>query len=150
MITTKHVPFHVCGAQQDNSTLCIPSNNGMPGRGGGGTGGTGRDTEPFYPVGGGEPGYIAPDPKDVDVFFAGTNNGRFLTRLNRRTGELREVGPYPRFFSGETSSVGRRALAVDLSRSSSRRSIRTSSTPRRSTCGRRPTAARPGTRSAAT
>ena len=55
-------------------------------------------------AGGGEPGYIAPDPKDPDVFFAGANNGRFLTRLNRRTGELREVGPYPRFFSGENSA----------------------------------------------
>ncbi len=38
-----------------------------------------------------------------------------------------------------------RTLAVDLSRSSSRRSTPTSSTPRRSMCGRRPTAARAGT-----
>jgi photosystem II stability/assembly factor-like uncharacterized protein len=102
VITTKHAPFHVCGSQQDNSTLCIPSNNGMPGRGGGSAG---RDTEAFYPVGGGEPGYIAPDPKDIDVFYAGTNNGSFLTRFSRRTGELREVGPYPRFFSGEPASA---------------------------------------------
>ena len=43
---------------------------------------------------------IATDP---DVFFAGANNGSFLTRLNRRTGELKEVGAYPRFFSGEPS-----------------------------------------------
>src|SRR6185503_14117368 len=71
VITTRHAPFHVCGAQQDNSTLCIPSNNGMPGRSGGGLGNAGRDTEAFYAVGGGEPGYIAPDPKDVDVFYAG-------------------------------------------------------------------------------
>jgi len=105
VITTRHMPFHVCGAQQDNSTLCIPSNNGMPGRGGGGGGNAGRDTEAFYAVGGGEPGYIAPDPKDVEVFYAGANNGAFLTRFNRRTGELREVGPYPRFFSGEPSSA---------------------------------------------
>jgi photosystem II stability/assembly factor-like uncharacterized protein len=104
VITTKHAPFHVCGAQQDNSTLCIPSNNGIPQRGGGGLGSGGRDTEAFYQVGGGEPGYIAPDPKDVDVFYSGANNGSFLTRLNRRTGELREVGPYPRFFSGENSA----------------------------------------------
>src|SRR5258708_245260 len=33
VITTKHVPYHVCGAQQDNSTLCVPSTNGMAGRG---------------------------------------------------------------------------------------------------------------------
>jgi photosystem II stability/assembly factor-like uncharacterized protein len=102
VITTKHVPFHVCGAQQDNSTLCVPSNNGLPGRGGGGGGG--RQVEPFYQVGGGEPGYIAPDPTDRDVFFAGANNGSFLSRINRRTGEQREVGPYPRFFSGENSA----------------------------------------------
>ena len=30
-----------------------------------------------YPVGGSEDGYIAPDPKDVDVFFSGGNNGSF-------------------------------------------------------------------------
>src|SRR5205814_1659696 len=81
--------------------IADPSNNGL-GRGGGGGGGGG--VQPFYPVGGGEPGYIAPDPKDVDVFFAGANKGSFLTRFNRRTGEQREVGPYPRFFSGENSA----------------------------------------------
>jgi photosystem II stability/assembly factor-like uncharacterized protein len=101
--TTKHVPYHVCGAQQDSSTLCVPSDTGL---GGGRFGGGGRGAAtPPYPVGGAEPGYIAPDPKDPDVFFAGGNNGSFLTRLNRRTGDLREVGPYPRMFSGEPSSA---------------------------------------------
>jgi photosystem II stability/assembly factor-like uncharacterized protein len=101
VITTKHLPFHVCGSQQDNSTLCVPSDTGEGGRGAVG-GGFGRipPVAP-YQVGGGEPGYIAPDPKDLDVFFSGANNGTFLTRLNRRTGELKEVGAYPRFFSGE-------------------------------------------------
>jgi hypothetical protein len=56
-----------------------------------------------YQAGGGEPGYIAPHPSDSDLFFAGTNNGSFLTRYNKRTGELKEVGAYPRFFSGEPS-----------------------------------------------
>ena len=28
VITTKHVPYHMCGAQQDNSTMCVPSNSG--------------------------------------------------------------------------------------------------------------------------
>jgi photosystem II stability/assembly factor-like uncharacterized protein len=95
VITTNHIPFHVCGSQQDNSTLCVPSDTGLGG-------GFGRipPVAP-YQVGGGEPGYIAPDPKDVDVFFSASNNGTFLTRLNRRTGELKEVGAYPRFFSGE-------------------------------------------------
>lgn len=54
-----------------------------------------------YRAGGGEPGYIAPDPKDVDVFFSGTNNGRYLDKYNRRFGTSREVNPYPWFYSGE-------------------------------------------------
>ena len=24
--TTKHQPYHACGAQQDNTTVCVPSN----------------------------------------------------------------------------------------------------------------------------
>ncbi|HEY7290177.1 MAG TPA: hypothetical protein VH583_10100, partial [Vicinamibacterales bacterium] len=102
VITTAHAPYHVCGAQQDNTTMCVPSNTGLGGRGGGG-GGRGNAGPP-YEAGGGEPGYIATDPRDPDIYYAGANNGSFLTRLNRRSGELREVGPYPRFFSGENSA----------------------------------------------
>jgi photosystem II stability/assembly factor-like uncharacterized protein len=113
VITTKHLPYHVCGAQQDNSTICVPSNTGTGGKDvyspdfsivGGGDDGSNPPVAP-YPVGGGEDGYIAPDPKDVDVFFAGANNGGFTTRLNRRTGDQKEVGAYPRLFSGEPSSA---------------------------------------------
>jgi len=119
-ITTVNVPYHVCGAQQDSSTICVPSEMTAPipaapgpatgrtgGRGGRGfAGGSGRGAAPqTYTAGGSEPGYIAPDPKDPDVFFAGGNNGSFLTRLNRKTNELREVGPYPRMFSGEPASA---------------------------------------------
>ena len=103
---TKHVPYHICGAQQDASTVCVPSGvGGVTGGRGGGGGGRGAPALAPYGAGGSEDGYIAPDPKDPDVFFAGANNGGFLTRLNRRTGELREVGPYPRMFSGEPSSA---------------------------------------------
>jgi photosystem II stability/assembly factor-like uncharacterized protein len=101
VITTKHIPYHVCGSQQDNSTACVSSGGGGGFGGGGGGGGGGN---PLYVVGGGEPGYIAADPKDLDVFFGGTNNGGFLTRFNRRTGQLREVNPYPRMVQGEPSS----------------------------------------------
>jgi photosystem II stability/assembly factor-like uncharacterized protein len=100
--TTKHVPYHVCGAQQDGSTVCVPSDTNLGGGGRGG--GRGGGPQPPYGVGGSEPGYIAPDPRDPDIFFAGGNNGTFLTRLNRRTGELREVNPYPRIYSGEPAS----------------------------------------------
>jgi hypothetical protein len=57
--------------------------------------------EVAYEVGGGEPGYIAPDPRDLDVYYAGTNNGRYLDRYDRRLGLSREVVPYPWFYSGE-------------------------------------------------
>jgi photosystem II stability/assembly factor-like uncharacterized protein len=79
VFTTTHVPYHVCGAQQDNSTACVPSN------------GTGED---LYDVGGGESGYIAPDPLDTDVFYAGSYGG-LLTRINRRTGENRAINVWP-------------------------------------------------------
>ena len=135
-ITTKHIPFHVCGSQQDNSTLCTPYNwnlaafnaqqaaagrggrGGAGGGGGGGRGGANADSTPpalgandialggmavSYQVGGGEPGYIAPDPRDPDLFYAGTNNGGYLDKFNRRTGISREVNPYPWFYSGEPS-----------------------------------------------
>ena len=110
-ITTKHIPYHVCGSQQDNSTLCVPFNWNVGGGfrfggGGGGPGGTPRDPtaggmEVAYEAGGGEPGYIAPDPLDPDVFYSGTNNGRYVDKFNRRTGLSREVNPYPWFYSGE-------------------------------------------------
>jgi photosystem II stability/assembly factor-like uncharacterized protein len=111
VVATAHVPYHVCGAQQDSSTVCVPSDTGLVGggRGGGGFGGGGaggRGGAPVnntYGAGGAEPGYIAPDPNDPDIFYSGGNNGSFLTKINRRTGENREVGPYPLEFSGQPS-----------------------------------------------
>ena len=103
VITTKHVPFHVCGSQQDNSTLCTPMawnlgrQNAAPGQEAQG------GMAVSYQVGGGEPGYIAPDPLDIDVFYSGTNNGGYVDKFNRKTGLSREVNPYPWFYSGEPS-----------------------------------------------
>ena len=105
VVTTRHFPYHVCGAQQDGSTVCLPNEAGGGGGRGGGGGGRGGAAPMMYSPGGAEPGYIAPDPKDLDVYFAGGNNGSFLQRLNRRTGQRREVNPYPRMFSGEPSSA---------------------------------------------
>jgi len=101
VVTTKHLPYHVCGAHQDGSSVCVSS---APAGAGGGRGGAGAAVAP-YGVGGTESAPIAPDPTDLDIFFSGGNNGMFIERLNRRTGESREVGPYPRVFSGEPSSA---------------------------------------------
>ncbi|HTK29638.1 MAG TPA: hypothetical protein VL309_08815 [Vicinamibacterales bacterium] len=90
VITTSDVPYHVCGAQQDNSTACVSSQAAQGGPGGGG-GGADRV---FYTVGGGESGYIAEDPRNPDVFFAGSYGG-LITRVDRKTHQLREVNPYP-------------------------------------------------------
>ena len=73
------MPYHVCGAQPDNSTACVASN------------GTGDE---LYDVGGGESGFIAPDPRDTSVFYAGSYGG-LLTRVNRRTGEDRAINVWP-------------------------------------------------------
>jgi photosystem II stability/assembly factor-like uncharacterized protein len=85
--TTKHVPYQVCGAQQDNTTACV----GAARVAGGGDGGT---PPIFYAVGGGESGYIAPDPTNTNVFYAGSYGG-YLTRLDRDTGQQRDINIYP-------------------------------------------------------
>jgi photosystem II stability/assembly factor-like uncharacterized protein len=110
VVTTAHIPFHVCGAQQDNSTLCIPFdwNAGGGGFFGGGGGGGDRDPtsggmEVAYQVGGGEPGYIAPDPNDLMLFYSGANNGAYVDKYDRELDLHREVNPYPWFYSGEPS-----------------------------------------------
>ncbi|MBV9879003.1 MAG: glycosyl hydrolase, partial [Gemmatirosa sp.] len=103
VLTTSHVPFHVCGSQQDANEQCVPYS---PPAGGGGFGRR-QQTAEVYSPGGSEDGYIASDPLAPDVFYSGTNanGGGFLTKLDRRTGQTREVSPYPRMFSGEESAV---------------------------------------------
>ena len=87
VFTTRHVPYHICGAQQDNSTACVGS-QANPGAG------EGSLPPIFYAVGGGESGYIAPDPRDLNVFFAGSYGG-YLSRLDRETGQQRAINIYP-------------------------------------------------------
>ena len=95
VFTTKHVPYHVCGAQQDNSTACVSSETNP---------GAGEGSLPpiFYSPGGGESGYIAADPRNPDVFFAGSYGG-LLTRLDRSTDQRRVVTIYPNNPMGHSS-----------------------------------------------
>ncbi len=95
--TTKDIPYHVCGAQQDNSTVCVPSENEN----------WLRDPRSpqgswMYAVGGGESGYIAPSPKDPNIFYAGSQ-GALLTKYDRSTGQTRDIQVYPLFFSGQSA-----------------------------------------------
>ena len=81
--TTNHFPYHVCGAQQDNSTLCGPSRRAG-----------GIRISDWEDAGGGESGYIAASPLNPDVVFAGSYGG-LLTRKDMRTELSREVNPWP-------------------------------------------------------
>ncbi len=94
--TTKDIPYHVCGAQQDQNAICVPSSQspwrstspylgtGIPPLGG-----------PVYAPGGGEFGMIAPHPRNPDLFFA--TGPSVITRYDRRTGlsQTRDVQVSP-------------------------------------------------------
>src|SRR3974390_3241566 len=58
--TDNHWPYRVYGAQQDNSTVGIASyaDEGVIAR------------QDWFYVGGGESGYISPDPRDADILYA--------------------------------------------------------------------------------
>jgi photosystem II stability/assembly factor-like uncharacterized protein len=76
-------PYMICGAQQDNSTLCGPSR------------GDGRVTiADWKDGGGGESGFVTPHPTKPDIVFAGSYGG-LITRKDLRTGFTRDVTVYP-------------------------------------------------------
>jgi photosystem II stability/assembly factor-like uncharacterized protein len=86
---THTFPYYACGGQQDNSTVCAPV-NARPGELGTG----------YFSAGGGESGYVTPHPTDPNLFYSGSQ-GALITRFDRSTGHIRDIQPYPRFFSGE-------------------------------------------------
>jgi photosystem II stability/assembly factor-like uncharacterized protein len=77
-------PYRILGPQQDNSALRIRhrTNGGSIGL---------RDWEP---TAGGESGYIVADPKNPDIVYGGSYGG-FLQIYNHRTGETRDINPWP-------------------------------------------------------
>lgn len=98
---TNDFPYYVAGAQQDNSTVAVPSEGWdfLSARGN-----TIKKNTHSYSVGGGESGYIAQDPKNLDIFYAGSYSG-VLTRIDRKTGERRRIEPYPRYFMGNAAET---------------------------------------------
>ncbi|MEM9833605.1 MAG: glycosyl hydrolase, partial [Bacteroidota bacterium] len=82
-------PYRVYGAQQDNSTISVPS-QGL------------ADFDPiqdWYAVGGGESGHIAVHPEDANLVYAGNYIG-IMTKLNRAQGHVRSVEVYPELNDG--------------------------------------------------
>jgi photosystem II stability/assembly factor-like uncharacterized protein len=84
-----HFPYRVYGAQQDNSTVAIASRGeeGVIAR------------QDWYEVGGGESGYIAPDPHDSNIVYANADSGQ-MTRYDHHSENFRDVSMYPLDVSG--------------------------------------------------
>jgi photosystem II stability/assembly factor-like uncharacterized protein len=77
-------PYHIYGAQQDNSTVKIVSRS-MEGS-------IGRTD--WSESAGSESGWLAPHPKDSNIVFGG-NYGGLISRLDHRTGQNRNVTVWP-------------------------------------------------------
>ncbi len=90
VITDSQTPYRIYGAQQDNTTMTVPSRSAIAGI-------TGADS---FAVGGGESGYIAVRADDPNVVFAGNYQG-ILTRFDRRTGQARNIMVWPESSAGE-------------------------------------------------
>jgi len=97
--TTSHRPYFVCGGQQDNTTVCVPS-KGWGHLTARGTGGPGSF---FFAAGGCESGYVAPHPTNPNVYYSGCYGGS-LDRYDHSTGQERAVNVWPENPMGEPSS----------------------------------------------
>ncbi|MGH9176507.1 MAG: WD40/YVTN/BNR-like repeat-containing protein, partial [Vicinamibacterales bacterium] len=86
-------PYRVYGAQQDNTTMSVPSrsNAGF------------ITTSEWYPIGGGESGYVAVKPDNPDLVFAGSYGG-LLTRYDARTRLAKSITIWPEMTLGSAAA----------------------------------------------
>lgn len=84
VVTDHRFPYWVYGAQQDSGTAAVVSRSDYGEI-------SFRD---WHPVGGGESGYIAPDPHNPGIVYAGGTYGD-LTRYDHRTGQVQNIRPAP-------------------------------------------------------
>src|SRR5579862_1016754 len=78
------MPYRVYGAQQDSGTVAIASRSDDGS----------IDRSDWYDVGGGEAGYIAPDPRDPDIVYAADYQGN-ITRYDRHIGQVKAITEQP-------------------------------------------------------
>ena len=76
--------YHIYGAQQDNSTVSIASRSDDGAI-------TQRD---WWDVGGGESGFVVPDPRNPNIVYAGSYDG-LITRYDKSTGQTQEISAWP-------------------------------------------------------
>jgi photosystem II stability/assembly factor-like uncharacterized protein len=86
--------YKVYGSQQDNSSVAIATrtDHGYIGPG------------DFAPVGGGESGYVVPDPRNSNIVYA-DDEGPFFTRYDRATGQAQSIQQWPEDISGHSAGV---------------------------------------------
>ena len=84
VITDTATPYRVYGPQQDSGTVAIASRSDD---------GTITRSD-WYDVGGGEAGYIAPDPRDPDIVYAADYQG-LITRYDRHIGQVKAITEQP-------------------------------------------------------
>lgn len=90
------VPYRLYGAQQDNTTISVPSR----------TRHAAISERDWYDIGGAESGYIAVRPDDSNIVYAGSSGGGEggrITRYDHRTREQRDISPWPEKTAGMAS-----------------------------------------------
>lgn len=83
--TDNRFPYRVYGAQQDNTTMSLPSRS-YEGA---------ISTADYHTVGGGESGYVAVHPEDPDIVYAGNHSNGYVSRYNHRTRQVHNVMVWP-------------------------------------------------------
>ena len=130
-------PYHIYGAQQDNSNVGIASrtDSGVIGR------------EDWFVAGGGECGFVVPDPRDWHIIYS--NSEGYITRYDKNKEEVQDVS---RLVRSITPDMALPILPIAFNgsrRSCFRRTTRTCSTPRPNAFSNRPITAKAGRKSAA-
>src|SRR5205807_1179874 len=76
-------PYHIYGAQQDNSNVGLASrtDSGTIGR------------EDWFQAGGGECGFVVPDPRDWHIIYS--NSEGYIVRYDKNKEEVQDVSPLP-------------------------------------------------------
>jgi photosystem II stability/assembly factor-like uncharacterized protein len=85
-------PYYVYGAQQDNSNLAVASfdDEGVISR------------PDWYPAGGGESGFVVPDPRDANIVYSDAED--FFSRFDKRSEQAQDISPWPVDNSGHAAS----------------------------------------------
>jgi photosystem II stability/assembly factor-like uncharacterized protein len=81
-------PYHIYGAQQDNSNVCIASrtDSGV------------IEPRDWFPAGGGECGFVVPDPRDWHIIYS--NNEGYAVRYDKTKEEVQDISVWPADRSG--------------------------------------------------